>query len=80
MVAIETAGAAGSPDASAATVIDGDGKLLLPGWVNAHTHSPEMWTRGLIPPLPLELWLAELYSYPLQGAQQTYLSAMLTAV
>lgn len=63
-----------------ATEIDGSGKLLLPGWVNAHTHSPEMWTRGLIPPLPLELWLAELYSHPLQGSQQTYLSAMLTAV
>ncbi|MEO0852142.1 MAG: amidohydrolase [Cyanobacteria bacterium J06648_11] len=77
---IAAIGASGSLKTSADIVIDGADKLLLPGWVNAHTHSPEMWTRGLIPPLPLELWLAELYAYPLQGAQQTYLSAMLTAV
>ncbi|MEM6445606.1 MAG: amidohydrolase [Cyanobacteria bacterium P01_D01_bin.123] len=71
---------AGFANNQTANEIDGSGKLLLPGWVNAHTHSPEMWVRGLIPPLPLELWLAELYSYPLQGPQQTYVSALLTAV
>jgi cytosine/adenosine deaminase-related metal-dependent hydrolase len=38
------------------TVINGENKLLLPGFFNAHTHSSEMWQRGVIPPLPLELW------------------------
>ncbi|MGK7910333.1 MAG: amidohydrolase [Synechococcus sp.] len=61
-------------------VVEGKNKLLLPGWVNAHTHSMEMWTRGLIPPLPLELWLAELYAHPLQSVDQLYLAALLTAV
>lgn len=62
------------------TIIDGRNKLLLPGFVNAHTHSSEMWQRGMIPPLPLELWLAELYdSTPLEP-EQIYLSALGTAV
>lgn len=43
--------------------IDGQNKLLLPGFINAHTHSSEMWQRGLIPPVPLELWIAELYDF-----------------
>jgi cytosine/adenosine deaminase-related metal-dependent hydrolase len=40
------------------TVIDGQNKLLLPGFFNAHTHSSEFWQRGMIPPYPLELWLS----------------------
>lgn len=62
------------------TVIDGRNKLLLPGFVNAHTHSPEMWQRGAIAPLPLELWLASLYDYPLLTPEKIYLSALGTAV
>lgn len=62
------------------TVVNCQNKLLLPGFVNAHTHSSEMWQRGVIPPLPLELWLAELYDFiPLQ-TEQVYLSALGTAV
>lgn len=59
--------------------IDGRGKLLLPGFVNAHTHSPEMWSRGLIPPLPLELWLGVLYKCPPLTPEQAYLAALWTA-
>ncbi|HEY9639457.1 MAG TPA: amidohydrolase [Coleofasciculaceae cyanobacterium] len=62
------------------TLIDGRNKLLLPGFVNAHTHSPEMWQRGLIPPMPLELWLAELYDFTPLEPEQIYLSALHTAV
>ncbi|MCU0525533.1 MAG: amidohydrolase [Elainella sp. Prado103] len=62
------------------TVIDGQNKLLLPGFINAHTHSSEMWQRGLIPPLPLELWLAELYDSAPLDPEQIYLSALGTAV
>lgn len=61
-------------------VIDGRNKLLLPGFVNAHTHSPELWQRGLIPPLPLELWLDRLYDFALTDPEQIYLSALGTAV
>jgi len=62
------------------TVIDGQNKLLLPGFVNAHTHSSEMWQRGVIPPVPLELWIAELYDFAPLDPEQIYLSALGTAV
>lgn len=62
------------------TAIDGQKKLLLPGFVNAHTHSSEMWQRGLIPPVPLELWLAELYDFAPLDPEMIYLSALGTAV
>ena len=62
------------------TAIDGQNKLILPGFVNAHTHSSEMWQRGLIPPVPLELWIAELYDFAPLDPEQVYLSALVTAV
>lgn len=62
------------------TAIDCQNKLLLPGFVNAHTHSSEMWQRGIIRPLPLELWLAELYDFTPLEPEQVYLSALGTAV
>ncbi|ELR12832.1 amidohydrolase [Acanthamoeba castellanii str. Neff] len=65
---------------SALTVIDGTNKLLLPGFLNGHTHSGEMYNRGSIPPLPLELWLGYLYDYGPQDPNHYYLAALLTAV
>lgn len=62
------------------TAIDGQNKLLLPGFINAHTHSSEMWQRGIIPPVPLELWIAELYEFSPLEPEQVYLSALGTAV
>ena len=62
------------------TAVDGQNKLLLPGFINAHTHSSEMWQRGLIPPVPLELWLGELYDFAPLEPEQVYLSALGTAV
>lgn len=55
-------------------------KLLLPGFFNAHTHSSEMWQRGIMSILPLELWLAELYDFAPLDTEQVYLSALGTAV
>lgn len=62
------------------TAINGKNKLLLPGFVNAHTHSSEMWQRGMICPVPLELWLAELYDFAPLDPERVYLSALGTAV
>lgn len=62
------------------TAIDGKNRLLLPGFFNAHTHSSEMWQRGMISPVPLELWLAELYDFAPLDPEQVYLSALGTAV
>ena len=41
------------------TVIDGRGKLVLPGFVNAHTHLPMVLFRGLADDLLLRVWLEE---------------------
>jgi 5-methylthioadenosine/S-adenosylhomocysteine deaminase len=49
------------------TVIDGRGKLVMPGLVNAHMHSPEALYKGRYDNMPLELWM--LYAYPILGAQ-----------
>jgi 5-methylthioadenosine/S-adenosylhomocysteine deaminase len=41
------------------TVIDGGEKLVLPGFVNAHTHLPMVLFRGLADDLLLRVWLEE---------------------
>lgn len=40
-------------------VFDGKNKVLLPGFVNAHTHSPMTLLRGYAENLPLSRWLNE---------------------
>jgi 5-methylthioadenosine/S-adenosylhomocysteine deaminase len=62
------------------TRINAENKLLLSGFFNAHTHSSEMWQRGVISPLPLELWLAHLYDFTPLDTEQVYMSALGTAV
>ena len=51
------------PQAEATTVIDGAGKLVMPGLVDAHFHSGDAFLRGRYERLPLELWM--LYCYPI---------------
>ncbi|EKX47229.1 hypothetical protein GUITHDRAFT_107140 [Guillardia theta CCMP2712] len=53
--------------ASAAETIDCSERMVLPGFVNAHTHSVEHWARGLIRPLPLELWVQQLIRHEPRG-------------
>lgn len=62
------------------TAISGQDRLLLPGFVNGHTHSSQVWQRGLIPQLPLELWLADLFDSTPANLEQFYLGALSTAV
>lgn len=50
-----------------AVVVDCTERMLLPGFVNGHTHSVEHWARGLIKPLPLELWLTQLIRHEPRG-------------
>lgn len=73
-------GLAASSDAQ---VIDGHGKLVMPGLVNAHTHSSETLLRGRYERMPLEVWL--LYAYPLLmndpiGERLLYLRSLLLAM
>ncbi|MHC1550601.1 amidohydrolase family protein [Phyllobacterium sp. K27] len=46
-----------------ATLINGQNRLVMPGLINAHTHSSETFFRGRYEGMPLEIWL--LYAYPL---------------
>jgi guanine deaminase len=39
-------------------VIDGRGKLVIPGLVNAHYHSHDVLSRGMFEDIPLEVWIA----------------------
>lgn len=45
------------PDFAAGTVIDGYNKLLLPGLINAHTHSYMTLFRNYADDLPFDAWL-----------------------
>ncbi len=66
-----------------ARIIEGRGKLVMPGLVNAHTHSSETFLRGRYERMPLEIWL--LYAYPLLmndpiGDRLLYLRSLLLAM
>ena len=48
------------------TRVDGEGKLAIPGLVNAHTHIPMVLFRGLADDLPLVQWLSDKL-WPVEG-------------
>ncbi|HII67813.1 MAG TPA: amidohydrolase family protein [Thermococcaceae archaeon] len=50
---------------SAEYVIDANGKVISPGFINAHTHSPMVLLRGLADDLPLMEWLRN-YVWPVE--------------
>jgi 5-methylthioadenosine/S-adenosylhomocysteine deaminase len=50
-------GPAATPDDSAA-IVDGRGKLVIPGLINAHYHSHDVLARGMFEDIPLEVWIA----------------------
>ncbi|MBB6489278.1 amidohydrolase family protein [Rhizobium lusitanum] len=66
-----------------ARIIDGRDRLVMPGLINAHTHSSETFFRGRYEGMPLEIWL--LYAYPLLmndpiGKRLLYLRSLLLAM
>ena len=50
-------------------VIDGSGKLAIPGLVNAHTHLPMVLFRGLAEDIPLKTWLED-HIWPIERTLQ----------
>ena len=49
--------------------IDGQGKLAIPGFINAHTHLAMVLFRGLADDVPLQVWLEE-HVWPLERLLQ----------
>lgn len=70
-------------EAPGAEIIDASGRIVIPGLVNAHTHSNQTIERGLCDDLPLDTWMV-LASYGGAGARlsprELYVSAMLGAI
>ena len=66
-----------------ATVVRGGNRLLMPGLVNAHFHSPVNHMKGALPSLPLELFM--LYESPAladlaPSPREAYLRTVLAAI
>ena len=62
-------------------VIAGQGHLVVPGMINAHTHSLENLLKASSPSLPLELWLVPLFADAFTWTPRlVYLSTLLGAV
>ena len=66
-----------------ADVLDATGKVVIPGLINAHTHSNQSIEKGLCDKLPLDAWMV-LASYGGAGARleprDLYISALLGAI
>lgn len=68
--------------ANANEVIKGEGKILIPGLINTHTHLPMTLMRGLADDMPLNTWLNE-YIWPAEAnlnGQHCYAGALLACV
>ena len=68
------------PD-GAVECVDAAGLLAVPGFVNAHSHSPDNLVRGSAPDLPLELWsLSSSAGRESRSSREIYLSVLLGAI
>ena len=69
-------------DLEADKIIDAEGKILLPGLINTHTHLSMTLFRGLADDLPLDLWLND-HIWPMEAnlnSEYCYIGALLGAV
>jgi len=73
----------GSLVAPGATVVDARDKIVMPGLINAHTHSNQALEKGLCDRLPLDAWMV-IASYGGAGARlrprDLYVAAMTGAI
>jgi cytosine/adenosine deaminase-related metal-dependent hydrolase len=61
--------------------IPGRNRLLIPGLISAHSHSPESFLKGRIEAVPLEFWLFDLFGSSFAFTErETYLAALIGAI
>lgn len=78
--------AAVGADAGAGTKIDrrvdASGKLVLPGFVNAHFHSHDILLKGCFETIPLEMWVLNALppSYPKRSREEVRVRTLLGAL
>lgn len=81
IAAIGECGSLACNPARISQIIDGRGRLIIPGMINAHTHSLENLLKATTPSLPLELWLVPLFGNADAWTPEfVYLSTLLGAV
>lgn len=62
-------------------VIDGRDMLAIPGLINSHTHSSEIYFKGTTDCLPLEMWLMHLFGHCGElSNREIYLSSIVGAI
>lgn len=79
---IKTVGAVGG-EIRADKVIDGRNRLVIPGLINGHIHTPEAFMKGRYDNMPLELWLTLAYfilGTPTLTERMIYLRSALCAM
>lgn len=65
------------------TVLDASNKLILPGLVNAHIHSSDNFTKGLVDNLPLDLYMLKclpIFSAKSSNQRDTYLRTLISCI
>jgi 5-methylthioadenosine/S-adenosylhomocysteine deaminase len=62
IVSVTSPGADAEAKARVADVIEARGKLIMPGFVNAHYHSYDVLAKGLLEDMPFDVWA--LHSQP----------------
>ena len=67
--------------AAGARVLDAAGKLVMPGFVNAHYHSHDVLMKGCFETIPLEHWLLAALppSYPMRSVAEVRARTLLGA-
>lgn len=76
-------GVAGQLDPNTdATVIDATGKLVVPGFINAHYHSHDVLAKGTMEEEPLESWILRALppSFPPRSAEELRVRTLLGAL
>ena len=68
-------------DRAACATIDARGKLVMPGFVNAHYHSHDIFLKGYFDPQPLEFWVLNALprNYPPRSAAEIRARTLLGA-